>query len=83
MHLLLFLLIGLLAGWIAAKLMRGEGFGLWGNLALGVIGAFIGGLIFGWLDIRAVGLVGELVAAVIGAIVLLWIVRLFRKSTAK
>ena len=83
MNLLLFLLIGLLAGWIAAKLMRGEGFGLWGNLALGVIGAFIGGLIFGWLDIRAAGLVGELVAAVIGAIVLLWIVRLFRKTTAK
>jgi uncharacterized membrane protein YeaQ/YmgE (transglycosylase-associated protein family) len=57
--LLLFLLIGLIAGWVAAKLMRGSSLGLVGNLVVGVIGALIGGHILGFLGITAGGLVGS------------------------
>lgn len=83
MSLLWFLIIGLLAGLIAAKLMRGRGMGLVGDLVLGIAGAFIGGWIFDVLDVRAAGLIGQLVAATIGAIVLLWIVRLFRTAEVR
>ena len=49
MDIILFLLLGALAGWIAGKIMKGSGFGLIGNIVVGVIGAFIGGFLFAWL----------------------------------
>jgi len=72
MNLLYFLLIGVVAGWLAGQMMKGKGFGLWGNLGLGVAGSFLGGFLFGLLQIRAVGLLGELLAAVGGAGAVLW-----------
>ena len=51
MNIILFLLIGLVAGWLAGKIMKGKGFGLVGNLIVGVVGAFIGGFIFNALNI--------------------------------
>ena len=71
MNLVLFLLIGLVAGWLAGQIMKGRGLGLIGNLVVGVIGAFLGGYLFGWLDIPIGGLVGTLIAATVGAIILL------------
>ena len=65
MGFLLFLLIGLVAGWIAGQIMKGQGYGLVGNLIVGVIGAFIGGVVFGLLGIGGGNLIGELVAAVV------------------
>jgi uncharacterized membrane protein YeaQ/YmgE (transglycosylase-associated protein family) len=82
MHIVFFLLIGILAGWIAGKLMRGRGFGMFGDLAVGVIGAFIGGFLFDSFGITTVGFVGNLVAATVGALVLLGIISLFKKSSA-
>jgi uncharacterized membrane protein YeaQ/YmgE (transglycosylase-associated protein family) len=76
----LFLLIGLVAGWIAGKLMKGGGFGMVGNLVVGLIGAFIGGSLFGLFGFEAGGLIGSLVTAVVGAVVLLFIVGLIKKS---
>lgn len=78
--LLLFLLIGAVAGWLAGTLMKGGGFGLLGNLVVGIIGAFLGGMIFNWLGIAAGGLLGSLVTATIGAIVLLFIVSLVKRA---
>lgn len=69
-----FILIGAAAGWIAGKLMKGRGFGLLGNIMVGVIGGLLGGFLFGLLGLSAVGLIGSLVTAVVGAVVLLWIV---------
>ncbi len=66
-----FLLIGLVAGWLAGLLFKGSGFGFVGNLIVGVIGAVLGGFLFGLLQIEAVGPMGELVAATAGALVLL------------
>jgi uncharacterized membrane protein YeaQ/YmgE (transglycosylase-associated protein family) len=81
MNLLLFLIIGLAAGWIAGQIMKGGGFGLIGDLIVGVIGSFIGGHILGWLNVwTGSGLIGSLVTAVIGALVLLLIIRLIKRA---
>ncbi|HSC84321.1 MAG TPA: GlsB/YeaQ/YmgE family stress response membrane protein [Pseudomonas sp.] len=80
MNIILFLIIGAVAGWIAGKLMSGGGFGLLGNLLVGIVGAVIGGHLFSLLGVSAGGgLVGSLVTAVIGALVLLFIVGLIRR----
>jgi len=81
MNLILFLIIGAIAGWIAGKLLRGGGFGLIGNLVVGIVGAVIGGHLFSYLGVSAGdGLIGSLVTAVIGALVLLFIVGLIKKA---
>ena len=83
MNLILFLLIGAIAGWIAGKLLRGGGFGLIGNLVVGIVGAVIGGHLFSYLGVSAGGgLIGSLVTAGIGALVLLFIVGLIKKAWA-
>jgi uncharacterized membrane protein YeaQ/YmgE (transglycosylase-associated protein family) len=73
-------IIGLLAGWIAGVITRGRGFGCILNVVLGLIGAVIGGWIFTRLEIPAWGFVGGLAAATVGAVVLVAIGRLFAGS---
>ncbi|EPR41500.1 Transglycosylase-associated protein [Desulfovibrio sp. X2] len=79
MGIIWFLIIGLCAGWLAGKIMRGGGFGLGGNLIVGVIGALVGGFLFGVLGIHTYSLIGSLVTATVGAIVLLWLLSLLRR----
>jgi len=79
MHILWFLLIGLLAGFLAGLIMRGRGFGLGGNLVIGVIGALIGGYLFRWIGIDVYGTLGTLLMAMVGAMVLLFIIGLFKR----
>lgn len=74
------IIIGALSGWIAGKLIRGGGFGFVVNFIVGVIGAVIGGWIFGILQISADGKIGSLVTSVVGAVVFLWIVSFFKKK---
>lgn len=79
--LIIFLAIGGVAGWVAGKLMRGGGFGLVGNIVVGIVGAFLGGWLFGMAGFSiAAGLLGTLIKAVIGAIVLLFIVGLLKRA---
>lgn len=66
-----FLLIGLAAGWLAGQIMKSGGRGLVGDLIVGVIGAILGGFLFGLLGLEANGLLGSLVTATVGAIALL------------
>ena len=80
MHLLWFLIIGLLAGWLAGHVVKGGGYGLVGDLIIGVIGAFIGGWLLGALGLFAGGLIGRLITATIGAVVLLYLVRLIKRA---
>ena len=75
-HFLLFLVIGVVAGFLAGKIMKGSGFGLIGDLIIGVIGAFIGVWVFGLLGISSGGIIGLLIAAVVGALLLLYVIRL-------
>lgn len=78
--LVMFLVIGAIAGWLAGKIMKGRGFGLGGNLVVGVIGAVLGGFLFGLLGLSATGLIGSLVTATVGAIVLLYLVSVLKKA---
>lgn len=78
-YLLWVIVIGILAGWIAGKLMRGSGFGLLGDLIVGVVGSLLGNFIFGLLGLGAYGLIGRLLVAVIGALFLLWLIRLIKR----
>lgn len=81
MSLLWFLVVGVIAGWLAGKLVKGGGFGLVGDLAVGVVGAFIGGFLFNSLGASAGGgLIGSVVVATIGAVVLLVVVRLIKRA---
>ena len=79
-HLLLFLVIGVVAGFLAGKIMKGAGYGLVGDLILGVAGSFIGGWVFGLLGIAAEGILGLLVAAIVGAVLLLFLLRQVKKA---
>jgi uncharacterized membrane protein YeaQ/YmgE (transglycosylase-associated protein family) len=80
MEILWFLLIGIAAGWLAGQIMGGGGYGLLGDLILGVIGAIVGGYLFGVLGIGAGGLIGALITATVGAIVLIALLRLIKKA---
>ncbi len=71
------ILIGLIAGWLAGKVTRGTGFGCLGNVLLGLIGAVLGGWIFTKLGIQSYGFIGSLAAATVGAVVLVSLARLF------
>lgn len=77
--LLVILLVGLAAGWLAGQIVQGTGFGLIGDIVIGVIGAFIGDWLMPGLGIHfGVGIISAIINATIGAIVLLLIVRLVR-----
>ena len=80
MEFLWFILIGLCAGWLAGQFMKGSGYGLVGNLIVGVIGAILGGFIFRVLGLAATSMLGGLITATIGAIVLLALLRLVKKT---
>lgn len=71
------IIIGLIAGWLAGVVGRGRGFGCLADIILGLIGAIVGGWIFYKLGIRAGGVIGSLAAAFVGAVVLVAIARLF------
>ena len=79
MNFIVFLFVGLIAGWLASIIIKGKGFGLIINLLLGVLGAFIGGSAFDLLGIQMTGFFGMLISATIGAIILIWFVGLFRR----
>jgi uncharacterized membrane protein YeaQ/YmgE (transglycosylase-associated protein family) len=71
------IVIGLLAGWIAGEVSRGSGFGCLGNVAIGLVGSILGGWIFSKLGIWGGGFVYSLAAASVGAVVLVLVARLF------
>ena len=71
MHFLYFILIGLDAGWLAGQITKGGGFGLVGDLIIGVIGSVVGGFVFGLLGLGTTSLIGALVTATVGAILLI------------
>ncbi|SEM50493.1 GlsB/YeaQ/YmgE family stress response membrane protein [Halomonas caseinilytica] len=80
MSIIAWLIIGGLAGWIAGNIMRGGGFGLLGNIGVGIVGAVVGGFLFSLLGLSSGGFIGSLVTAVVGAVVLLWVIAKVRKA---
>jgi uncharacterized membrane protein YeaQ/YmgE (transglycosylase-associated protein family) len=76
-----FLIIGAIAGWLAGLVMKGRGFGLLGDIIVGIIGAFLGGWLFGRLGLSfGGGLAGSLIVAFLGAVILLFLVRLIKRA---
>ena len=78
--LLIFLFIGAVAGWLAGTLMKGGGFGLLGNIVVGILGAIVGGWVFGAMGVSFGGILGSIIAATVGAVILLFIVGLVKKA---
>jgi uncharacterized membrane protein YeaQ/YmgE (transglycosylase-associated protein family) len=76
---LTFLLIGAPAGWITGLITKGRGFGLAGNIIVGIIGAFLGGFCLGLLGISASGIIGQLIFAVLGSVLFVWLLGFIRK----
>lgn len=76
--LVVFIIVGGIAGWLAGQIMKGRGFGLPVNILVGVVGAFIGGFLLGILGFSVTHLLGQIISATIGAVVLLYLVRLVR-----
>jgi len=80
MAILDFLLVGVVAGWLAGLITGGRGFGIIGDLIVGVLGAMVGGHILGWFSIYAHGLLGSIAAAVVGAIIFLSVIRVVKRA---
>ena len=78
-NLLIFLAIGAVAGWLAGQFMKGGGFGLIGNIVVGIVGAVVGGFVFGLLGISAGGLIGAILTATVGAVLLLFVIGLAKR----
>jgi uncharacterized membrane protein YeaQ/YmgE (transglycosylase-associated protein family) len=79
-NLIWFLLIGLIAGWLAGRVMRGGGYGVVGDMIVGVIGALLGGWLFGILGIGVGGLIGSIITAFVGAVILIALLRVIRRA---
>ena len=81
MELLVFLIVGAVAGWLAGQLVKGGGYGLIGDIIVGIVGSYIAGFLFPRLGISlGAGIVGEIISAAIGAIILLVVIRLIKRS---
>ena len=74
-----FLITGAVAGWLAGVLMKGRGFGLVGNIVVGIVGSVLGGLLFDFLGLQPGGILGYITAATVGAVGLLFLVGLIKK----
>jgi len=77
---LIFLVIGAVAGWLAGQIVKGRGFGLVGNIVVGIVGAFIAGWLLPMLNLGLTGIIGSIIYATIGAIILLVVISLIRRA---
>jgi uncharacterized membrane protein YeaQ/YmgE (transglycosylase-associated protein family) len=79
-NLIWWIVVGLIAGWAAGKIMKGGGYGPAMDIVLGIVGAVVGGWLMGMLGIHAGGFLGTIVIAIIGAVFLIWLSRLLKKA---
>jgi uncharacterized membrane protein YeaQ/YmgE (transglycosylase-associated protein family) len=80
--LLIWLVIGAVAGWLAGIVVKGAGFGLIGNIVVGIVGAFVGGWVMGALGISlGSGMISAIAGATVGAVILLFVVSLVRRGS--
>lgn len=77
--LIIFLAVGALVGWLAGVIVKRRGFGVIGNIIVGVFGALVGGLVFNLLGITTGGFIGSIIMATIGAVLLLFLIGLIKK----
>jgi len=77
--LLIYLAVGALVGWLAGIIVKGRGFGIIGNVIVGIVGSVLGGFLFGLLGITAGGFLGSIIMATIGAVILLYIIGVIKR----
>jgi uncharacterized membrane protein YeaQ/YmgE (transglycosylase-associated protein family) len=77
-NLIVWIVVGLIAGYLASKVLRGRGMGLVADIVVGLLGAILGGFLAGIAGISFGGLLGEVTIAFLGAVILLLLLRLFR-----
>ena len=80
MEIVWFLLIGLVAGWLASVIMGSGGYGVLGDIIVGIVGALIGGYVFRLLGIGTYGLLGAIITATVGAILLIALLRVIKRA---
>jgi uncharacterized membrane protein YeaQ/YmgE (transglycosylase-associated protein family) len=81
MNFVWFIIVGLVAGWLAGVIMKGGGFGVIGDIVVGIVGALIGGWLFSTMGVSAGGgLLGAIIVALIGAIILIFLLRLIKRA---
>jgi uncharacterized membrane protein YeaQ/YmgE (transglycosylase-associated protein family) len=80
MDIILTLVIGILAGWLAGLIMKGGGYGILGDLILGIVGAYLGSWILDVLGLSTYGIIGYLIMSVLGAVVLVALIRMIKKA---
>jgi uncharacterized membrane protein YeaQ/YmgE (transglycosylase-associated protein family) len=73
-------IVGLVAGWAAGKIMKGSGYGTVMDIVLGIAGAVVGGVLLGLLGIHGEGLIGRIIVAIVGAVFLIWLSRMLKKT---
>jgi len=73
-------LVGLIAGFLAGKVMKGGGYGILMDIVVGIVGGILGGFLFGLVGIVAIGLIGSIVVAFAGAVILIWLVRQLKRT---
>jgi len=80
MSALLWIISGIVAGWLTGLVMRGRGYGLVGDLVIGLLGGLMGGWLFGLFDLAPRIWLGEIIVAFVGGVVLVLIVRILRRA---
>lgn len=78
---LIVLLVGAVAGWLAGVIMKGSGFGLVGDIIIGLVGGLIGGWLLPMIGISFAGIIGSIIMSVIGAVILIYIIKLVRRAS--
>jgi len=73
------IIVGLIAGWAAGKIMKGSGYGVIADIVLGILGAIIGGWVVGLAGFGGGGLIWSILVAILGAVILIWMTRFFKK----
>ena len=74
------IVVGLIAGWLAGKVMKGGGYGVLADIVLGILGGILGGWIFGKMGIGATSTIGSIIVAFIGAVILVGLTRLVKRA---
>ena len=74
------IVVGLIAGWAAGKIMKGGGYGMGIDIVLGIVGGIVGGVLLGLFGIHAEGLIGSIIVAIVGSVFLIWLSRRIKKA---
>ena len=73
------IIVGLIAGWAAGKIMKGGGYGVVADIVLGILGAILGGWVVGVLGLGGGGMIWSILVAILGAVILIWLTRLIKR----